>query len=111
MLGRKIDGCVLQHLSIWTTFEALHVWTYCQPIEGWELQVSLDTCSCHAQDLAAYTLLGEYVGVVRTGAAVEAEAAACPLGLGGLLQDKLKTFSHSEPDVLRAIGKLKTKCK
>ncbi|CAL8462731.1 g2264 [Coccomyxa elongata] len=50
------------------------------------------------EDLAAFTLLGEYVGVVRTGAAVEAEAAACPLGLGGLLQDKLKTFSHSEPD-------------
>lgn len=67
------------------------------------ITISQDRRVHHVQDLAAYTLLGEYVGVVRTGAAVDAEAAACPLGLGGLVQDKLKNFSHSDHDA-RPIG-------
>ncbi len=71
------------------------------------IAITLDLCFHHAQDLAAYTLLGEYLGVVRTGAAVDAEAAACPLGLGGLIQDKLKGFTHSELDA-RPIGELVT---
>lgn len=41
-----------------------------------------------------YTLLGEYCGVIKSGARVDEESAADPEGLGGLKQDKLKEFKH-----------------
>lgn len=51
-----------------------------------------------AQDLPAYTLLGEFCGVVKTGQAIEAESADDPVGFGGLMNDKIKDFNHSHTD-------------
>ncbi|BDA48865.1 hypothetical protein COCOBI_12-5480 [Coccomyxa sp. Obi] len=50
------------------------------------------------QDMPAFTLMGEYCGVVKTGDAAEAASAEDPMGFGGLKNDKLKDFCHSHPD-------------
>lgn len=47
------------------------------------------------QDLPAFCLMGEYVGVLTTGDAAEKATEHCPLGFGGLRNDKLKDLSHS----------------
>ena len=48
--------------------------------------------------MPAFTLVGEYCGVVKTGVAAEAASAEDPMGFGGLKNDKLKDFCHSHPD-------------
>lgn len=50
------------------------------------------------QALPAWTLLGEYCGVVKTGEAAEEASCDCPIGFGGLRNDKLKDFCHSHPE-------------
>lgn len=50
------------------------------------------------QDMPAFTLMGEYCGVVKTGDAAEAAAVEDPMGFGGLKNDKLKDFCHSHPE-------------
>ncbi len=41
-------------------------------------------------------LLGEYCGVVKTGAMADQESSADPEGFGGLRQDKLKNLEHTQ---------------
>jgi len=48
------------------------------------------------QNLAPWTLLGEYCGVIKTDRVLEAESAECSIGFGGLMNDKIKDFCHSK---------------